>query len=191
MASSQLISLLLLIAGTGLCHADCQPANPEVRSACDYAGLVVISWSQEITVNSSNCDLMTDKNEFRDQPEVRFPGADPDAYYTLLMIDPDVPFFKDGEYWLHWVVSNIPGHDLATGNLDASTEMKCYQRPQPPEGSGAHRYQFLVFRQNQVNVELSVPDSRQHFRLDKWLQNQSQKEGLCEISAGVQFRAPF
>lgn len=44
---------------------------------------------------------------------------------------------------LHWLVGNIPGNDLKKGDLVAS-----YVGSLPPEGSGLHKYIFLVYKQN-------------------------------------------
>jgi hypothetical protein len=50
------------------------------------------------------------------KPAVTWPSAT-DAYYTLLMIDPDAPGPKDPTMrnWLHWLVANIPGSNLVKG----------------------------------------------------------------------------
>lgn len=42
----------------------------------------------------------------------------------------------------HWLIGNIPGSDIKKGDVLAD-----YRGSGPPEGSGLHRYVFLVFKQ--------------------------------------------
>ena len=34
-----------------------------------------------------------------------------------MCVDPDPPGYEKGQYWLHWLVSNVKGDDLAKGDL--------------------------------------------------------------------------
>jgi phosphatidylethanolamine-binding protein (PEBP) family uncharacterized protein len=45
--------------------------------------------------------------------------AQKDAYYTLLMVDPDAPCRKqpDNREWLHWMVVNIPNLNISEGEV--------------------------------------------------------------------------
>lgn len=61
------------------------------------------------------------------------------TYYTLMMVDPDVPLLSEIN---HWLVGNIVGNDLATGETIAE-----YTGPMPPIGTGIHRYVFMTFKQ--------------------------------------------
>ena len=63
--------------------------------------------------------------------------------YTLLL-DPDAPSRADPKFgeWHHWLITNIPGSNLSKG--DVSSE---YVGAGPPEGSGLHRYVFVLFKQ--------------------------------------------
>ena len=60
------------------------------------------------------------------------------------MTDPDVPNRKEPTLGQvkHWLVINIPGIDLNEGQTLAA-----YRGSAPPEGSGLHRYIFLVYKQ--------------------------------------------
>ncbi|GBO21745.1 Phosphatidylethanolamine-binding protein 1 [Araneus ventricosus] len=66
------------------------------------------------------------------------------ALYTLCMTDPDAPSRKDPKYreWHHWLVVNIPETSVSEG-----TVMSEYVGSGPPEGTGLHRYVFLVYEQ--------------------------------------------
>ncbi|KAJ8713089.1 hypothetical protein PYW08_008393 [Mythimna loreyi] len=67
-----------------------------------------------------------------------------DKYYTLVMTDPDAPSRAKptSREWLHWMVVNIPGHDLTAGETIAQ-----YVGAGPGKDSGLHRYVFLVYEQ--------------------------------------------
>lgn len=45
--------------------------------------------------------------------------------------------------WHHWLVGNIPGNDVAQGET-----LSAYVGSGPPEGTGLHRYVFLIYKQN-------------------------------------------
>jgi hypothetical protein len=49
---------------------------------------------------------------------------------------------QEGEEYLHWMVGNIRGSDLATGDLLCE-----YLQPFPPSGTGYHRYAFVLYKQ--------------------------------------------
>ncbi|XP_049879006.1 protein D3-like [Pectinophora gossypiella] len=65
--------------------------------------------------------------------------------YTIVMLDPDAPSRANPtkRNWLHWLVGNVPGKDVARGEILAG-----YNGPAPPKASGLHRYVLLVFQQN-------------------------------------------
>jgi phosphatidylethanolamine-binding protein (PEBP) family uncharacterized protein len=67
------------------------------------------------------------------------------ALYTLLLTDPDAPSRKEPTFreWHHWLVVNIPGTDVGKGDVLAD-----YIGSGPPEGTGLHRYVYLVFKQS-------------------------------------------
>uniref|UniRef100_A0A1B6EX03 Phosphatidylethanolamine-binding protein n=1 Tax=Cuerna arida TaxID=1464854 RepID=A0A1B6EX03_9HEMI len=81
--------------------------------------------------------------QVKNVPEVKFP-ADPQQWYTLLMTDPDAPTRANptvGEVQ-HWLVTNIPGSDVTAGET-----IHEYIGSGPPQGTGLHRYIFLVYKQ--------------------------------------------
>ncbi|KAK3595328.1 hypothetical protein CHS0354_004483 [Potamilus streckersoni] len=81
--------------------------------------------------------------QVKDRPKVEY-EAEAGAYYTLIMNDPDAPSRKNpvrGE-WHHWLITNIPGADVAKGEENTQ-----YVGSGPPKGTGLHRYVFLLFKQ--------------------------------------------
>jgi phosphatidylethanolamine-binding protein (PEBP) family uncharacterized protein len=73
------------------------------------------------------------------QPHVRWRGT-PEANkkYTLIMVDPDSKFKE----WRHWLVVNISDKNPKHGVV-----ISPYKPPQPPKGSGEHRYIFKWYEQ--------------------------------------------
>jgi len=60
------------------------------------------------------------------------------------MTDPDAPSRKEPKFreWHHWLVVNIPGNDISKGDA-----LSMYVGSGPPEGTGLHRYVYLVYKQ--------------------------------------------
>lgn len=103
--------------------------------------------------------------EVKDIPNLTW-NAETDAFYTLILTDPDAPSRQDPKFreFRHWTVVNIPGNKVADGET-----LFEYIGSGPPEGTGLHRYIFLIYKQN---GKLSFDDeprvsnrSRDHRRL--------------------------
>ncbi|XP_050321984.1 putative odorant-binding protein A5 [Bactrocera neohumeralis] len=79
----------------------------------------------------------------KDEPKLDW-TAEPDAFYTIIMTNPDIPTRQNPatREWLHWLVVNIPGTDLAKGFV-----LDPYIGPLNPKESGLVRNVFLVFKQ--------------------------------------------
>uniref|UniRef100_A0A7M4F7U3 Phosphatidylethanolamine binding protein 4 n=1 Tax=Crocodylus porosus TaxID=8502 RepID=A0A7M4F7U3_CROPO len=56
--------------------------------------------------------------EWRD-PEIKYPRAEKNKSYVLIMADPDAPSRSDPKFrfWRHWLVIDIQGSDLRAGHL--------------------------------------------------------------------------
>lgn len=82
--------------------------------------------------------------QVKDKPTVQW-DAEPSALYTVCMTDPDAPSRKEPTYreWHHWLVGNVPGTAIEKGEV-----LSDYIGSGPPEGTGLHRYVFLIYKQN-------------------------------------------
>lgn len=67
-----------------------------------------------------------------------------DAFYTLIMTDPDAPsrYLPLLREIRHWLIVNIPG-----SAIDQGEELASYIPPGPPIFTGLHRYIYLVYQQ--------------------------------------------
>uniref|UniRef100_A0A1B6JHW8 Single domain-containing protein n=1 Tax=Homalodisca liturata TaxID=320908 RepID=A0A1B6JHW8_9HEMI len=72
-------------------------------------------------------------------PDVNY-AADPTSWYTLIMVDID--YNNPGKQTLLWLVGNIPGNNVSTGEVLTSYTMPVAQR-----GTDFHRYVFFVLEQ--------------------------------------------
>ena len=50
-------------------------------------------------------------------PKLKWKGADPNKFYTLFLVNPDVPSRDEPleAEWQHWTVHNIPGDRISKG----------------------------------------------------------------------------
>jgi len=91
------------------------------------------------------------------EPKIEY-VANPTMLYTLIMYDPDAVV---GNY-VHWVVINIPGDNVSNGQT-----LLNYKGPAPPQGSGIHRYIFLIFEQmERINAQ-NIPESKRSMPLNE------------------------
>ncbi|XP_061871767.1 phosphatidylethanolamine-binding protein 4 isoform X2 [Colius striatus] len=81
-------------------------------------------------------------------PRVRYPQADKSKKYVLVLVDPDAPSRANPRkrFWRHWLVTDIQGADLRTGDIKGHVLTE-YVRPTPPPRSGYHRYQLRLYLQ--------------------------------------------
>uniref|UniRef100_A0A1A9W5Q3 Phosphatidylethanolamine-binding protein n=1 Tax=Glossina brevipalpis TaxID=37001 RepID=A0A1A9W5Q3_9MUSC len=82
----------------------------------------------------------------------------PNAYYTIMMIDPDVPSRSSPMFrsYQHWLIVNIPGDQLEKGD-----DVVEYIGPIPSKNTGLHRYVFILYKQPHklVQKETRVPNN--------------------------------
>ncbi|XP_061193134.1 phosphatidylethanolamine-binding protein 4-like isoform X2 [Saccostrea echinata] len=140
----------------------------------------------------NGCGGTIDKAAAKEAPMVKFEHARADAIYTLVMADPDAPF-KDNptqKYWLHWLVTNIKGVDLMSGNAKGDVVME-YNPPTPPKPqpgtSNPHRYIFYLLEQNgDPDTSLVNSQWRGKFRLEDFITLNG-----CNIVASFQYTTSY
>ena len=123
----------------------------------------------------------------KDEPIVNWP-TEGGQHYTLVMTDPDAPSRKEptrGQI-KHWIVVNIPGTNLTRGETIVE-----YLGSAPPEGSGLHRYIFLVYKQpgllkhSETLIKANTREGRPHFKVREF----AEKYNLGQPIAGNFYQA--
>ena len=96
------------------------------------------------------------------------------------------PKFRE---WHHWIVVNIPGNKVSEGEVKSD-----YVGSGPPQGTGLHRYVFLVYKQNGKQSFDKVPnltnrsaDNRGKFSARKF----ASENGLSELIAANFYQAQW
>lgn len=100
-------------------------------------------------------------------------SADADTFYLLCMVDPDAPSRADPKFRevLHWLVGNIPGDNVTAGDI-----LTAYVGSGAPQGTGLHRYIFLLFKQpgklqfDEPKVPNTSRENRPNFSIRKFAQ---------------------
>ena len=107
-------------------------------------------------------------------PHIKFTNAKPDAYYTVIIDDPDAPSPKnpDTGTWRHMVVSDILGNKLKSmiKNIEgAGRILTPYAGPNPPQYSGPHRYHVRLLEQQAVLITPKIPQDRRNWDIDSFI----------------------
>ncbi|XP_045104149.1 protein D2-like [Portunus trituberculatus] len=134
------------------------------------------------------CGTVVTPTEAKDVPQLSWP-VEAGALYTLCMTDPDAPSREDPKFgeWQHWLVVNIPGNDVSSGDT-----LSQYVGPGPPRGTGLHRYVFVVYRQSgrltcdEPRVPNTSASPRRCFKINKF----AEKYNL-QLIAGNFFQAKY
>ncbi|XP_034473662.1 putative odorant-binding protein A5 [Drosophila innubila] len=127
--------------------------------------------------------------ELKFQPKLEW-NADAQSYYTIVMLSPDAPSRENPMYrsWLHWLVVNVPGKDVAKGQLISE-----YYGPLPLKDSGLCRYVALVYQQSdKLNFEekqMDLKSAEDHSNFD--VQKFTQKYVMNDPLAGNVFQSKW
>ncbi|XP_074065263.1 phosphatidylethanolamine-binding protein 4 isoform X2 [Macrotis lagotis] len=125
-------------------------------------------------IGKIGCIYVPQCNNFRQKigswgkPSIKYSQAHEDKKYVLIMVDPDAPSrnYPRNRYWRHWLVANISGHSLKTGNINGH-ELTGYQPPSPPPQTGFHRYQFSLFEQPEKGKVITLT-SKEKAKRGSW-----------------------
>lgn len=122
------------------------------------------------------------------KPEVGWKFT-PMTYYTLAMVDPDVPSRAKPHLreFLHWLVINILQNRLESGD-----EHVGYIGPRQGKEGGLHRYVFLLYEQ-QERIKVDCPKKmscKEMAGREKFcIRDFAEKYKMCEPKAGNFFQA--
>jgi phosphatidylethanolamine-binding protein (PEBP) family uncharacterized protein len=106
-------------------------------------------------------------------PHVSWAGAVDEEFYTLIYLDPDADMAgswpnvtEPGGHApvRHWVVGNIAGKDMRSGDLSMGNTVSTFKGPSPP--SGSHRYAQLLFPQGGKRIQFEILDDDQRVNWD-------------------------
>ncbi|XP_041969058.1 protein D3-like [Aricia agestis] len=128
--------------------------------------------------------------QVKDAPSMISWDVSPNSFYTIALTDPDAPSRAEpkAREWHHWLVGNIPGNDVASGET-----LSAYIGSGPPQGSGLHRYVFLVYKQpgkltfDEPRLGDRSRDNRAQFSIHKF----AQKYNLGDPIAGNFYQAQY
>ncbi|CAJ0951799.1 unnamed protein product, partial [Mesorhabditis belari] len=159
--------LLLCVSGAGLDSFISSGIVPDVISSPPQSVLQV-TYNNGLTVNFGN---ELSRQQMMNRPSVSW-NADPNSLYTLIFTDPDAPSRANptSREFKHWVVVNIPGNNVTQGQ-----EVAGYRPAGPGQGSGLHRYVFLIYKQNRkIDAGFNTPskstDARPGFNTNGFAQ---------------------
>ncbi|GAA5904833.1 hypothetical protein JCM5296_005085 [Sporobolomyces johnsonii] len=152
--------------------------------------------SSGAAVQLGNDVSLDDANE---APRVEFVAEDPaspaESLYTLVVVDPDAPSRADPKWspFLHFVLPGLKPQSAdsiaatvdkgelaaAAGLVEKTKEALVeWMGPAPPEGTGPHRYVYLLYLQPSPSVflpgrrlSLGGPQERQNFDLDAFVED--------------------
>lgn len=159
-------------------------SNKEIQQ--NSAFFLKVSYPDGVTVDKG-AELTP--TQVKTRPIVKWSG-EADQFYTLALVDPDAPSRTAPQFreYQHWLVVNIPGSDIANGE-----ELTAYVGSGPPQGTGLHRYVFLLFKQphklncDEARIPTNSGSNRGKFSILKF----AKKYKLGEALAGNFYQAQW
>lgn len=82
-------------------------------------------------------------------PEVSWKSG-PDDLWSLVLTGLDSHLTEEGQEYIHWMVANIKGGDITSGQ-----EVASYLQPFPAFGTGYHRFAFVLYKQ-EAEIDFSA-----------------------------------
>ncbi|XP_029366872.1 phosphatidylethanolamine-binding protein 4 isoform X1 [Echeneis naucrates] len=175
----------------GFCHVEAAENKlSSLDSSFCHGGLEAIYPTLDVT----KCLIIPKGQKLREKvsnvwkaPQIYHSGAHKNKLYVLVMVDPDAPSRTNptSAYWRHWLVADIQGDALKKGHIQG-TSLTDYHPPTPPQKTGFHRYQFMLFEQL-PDAPVSLTEQEKSSR-GKWdLQAFIRRFDLGEPVATLQF----
>lgn len=107
-------------------------------------------------------------------PYIKYPAANPNSLYTIIIADPDAPNTSTGAAYRHLMVVDVLGSKLqkGIGNVEGSGRLLTeYLPPKPPKGSGIHNYQIRLYLQKSRWAENPIAEKRSNWPIDLIAEN--------------------
>ncbi|XP_016841347.1 protein D3-like [Nasonia vitripennis] len=129
--------------------------------------------------------------QVKDVPSVAW-KSEASGFYTICMTDPDAPSRSEPKFreFLHWLVVNVPGEDIAKGDTLAA-----YVGSGPPKDTGLHRYVLLAYKQPAGKIDVSeekrIPNNSRDGRPKFSIQKFADKYKLGAPIAGNMYQAEY
>lgn len=127
---------------------------PEVFEKAPEKGLNMKFGNKEVILGN----IFT-PTEVKNLPQITW-DANPSEYYTILMVDNDVP--NSFRQVRHWLVVNIKGSDINTGE-----QISEFIGSGPPKNHGLHKYIFLLYKQKN-KIEFDIPKTPASLRCHRY-----------------------
>lgn len=109
------------------------------------------------------------RNDTLKSPYIKYPAADSNAFYTIIMVDPDAPNTLPDHAYRHLMVVDVKGSKLqkGIGNIEGSGRpLTEYTPPAPPKGSGIHNYQIRLYLQKSRWAENPIAEKRSNWPVE-------------------------
>ncbi|KAG0696766.1 PEBP-like protein [Suillus ampliporus] len=90
-------------------------------------------------------------------PMISFTPMQGEALYTIVMTDPDAPTRENQTYaqYRHWLATGVrPPQGVNASAEFTQPDTTAYLSPNPPAGSGSHRYVLLLYREPSINFTI-------------------------------------
>ena len=116
-----------------------------------------IEYSNKFIISNKNSGLYLSKQDTASAPKIDFGKLlKKGKYYTLIMHDPDA--VNDNHNVNHWVITNIQLTNTSFMPLHNAFEpLLDYKGPNPPPGSGIHKYIFTLYLQpNGISKNIKI-----------------------------------
>ncbi|XP_066902312.1 uncharacterized protein [Halyomorpha halys] len=97
------LAIMLALAPLGMCYL---APLASWSSACDFGGGLTVTLGK-MRLSQDNCDTVYNKKDWQEAPTISYPGAMKGRRYTVFVLDPDVPDYPNGSYYLHMLQTNV------------------------------------------------------------------------------------
>lgn len=118
--------------------------------------------------------------------QVSLYGVDTRYKYTITAVDPDYPSTDNptGREYLLWLLTNVEGSDLVSGDIQSGNCVVPYEGPNPQKGN--HRVVFIIYQQFYQPVPNITISNRTNFSARIFANQYSLGEAIAAVFSLVQ-----